>query len=509
MPLASPSLRHTPYIERWRSARDIFTQYDISRPSGWLSDHEGLSLSGDGNASPRRYCRYCHICSVPTLAPTHCSSCGHRLYERCKCECEVSSGTPRAHANFSHHPARDGSQYVFGSRVDPKLMQRLSQGKEVSRSISENLNHDSTDIQLHRPFNIRADTSWLKIDKCAKEATLSGILTPTSSDRRHSNEAQYEQNQDDASNLLSQIKKSNFDESPAREKSDIPHRHHSAGFHSFHHIAKHLSSAVGHNAYGLLNGRKVSSKAGVKQSPYLRLLTKPKPVTRIDSFQWTQDTVPPGHPDRPGGEMQRFPLTEALRGTIIPYRQKEMLNDLNLSQQNAQPHKLRLVSTPPWLTKPTKKAADATVPLHHVDMKRNETHCNEHAHVPSIALNDWRGHSAVRRINSIRKADTPEELRLLLMRTHSSPSIEAKVPGPSHVIPKIKIDPARSEHKRRYTPISVSKRRKIFEAVQDHADTASSVKKASHELETFAHQVQHQEAIHTTQSGLSRWLIES
>ncbi|KAI0195095.1 hypothetical protein EV127DRAFT_178048 [Xylaria flabelliformis] len=543
MTLASPSLSHTPYTERWRSARDIFTQYNISRPSGWLSDNEDLSLSGDGNASPRRYCRYCHICSVPTLAPTHCSSCGHRLYERCKFE--VSSGTPQAHTDFSHHPsptaARDGSQYVSSSRIDPKLMQRLSQGKEVARSTSENRSHDRTDMQLRRPFNIRADTSWRKIGGRGKETTFSEISAPTSSDHQRMNEEQRKQNRGDTSNMLPQvvIEKSDFNKSPAREKSDVPHRHHSAGFHSFHHIAEHLSSAVGHNAYDLVRGRSeketrpVSSKMSVKRSPYLRPFTKPKPVTRTDSFHWTQDTVPPGHPGRSGGEIQRLPLTEAatnaskhqlhenadketahkarnstLESTVIPLKQKETLSDLNLSQRNAQPRTLRLVSTPPWLKNPTKEAADATAPLYHVDVKSHEADSNDHAYAPSTAVDDWSGRLAVRSINSIRKADTPEERRLPPIRTHISPSMEATVPEPSHVTPKIQIDRVPSEYKRQYTPISVSKQRKIFESVDDHADTASSAK-ASHKRKTLPHRVRHRGAIPVARSGLSRSFVES
>ncbi|TRX91933.1 hypothetical protein FHL15_007252 [Xylaria flabelliformis] len=418
--------------------------------------------------------------------------------------------------------ARDGFQYVSTSRIDPNLMQRLSQGKEVARSTSENRNHDRTDMQLRRPFNIRADTSWRKIGGRGKETTFSEISAPTSSDHQRMNEEQRKQNRGDTSNMPPQVvvEKSDFNKSPAREKSDVPHRHHSAGFHSFHHIAEHLSSAVGHNAYDLVRGRSeketrpVSSKTSVKRSPYLRPLTKPKPVTRIDSFHWTQDTVPPGHPGHSGGEMQRPPLTEAatkaskhqlnenvdketvhkamnstLEGTITPFKPKETLSDLNLSRRNAQPRTLRLVSTPPWLKNPTKEAADATAPLHHVDVKSHEADWNDHAYAPGTAVDDWSGHLAVRSINSIRKADTPEERRLPPIRTHNSPSMEATVPEPSHMTPKIHIDRTPSEYKRQYTPISVSKRRKIFESVQDHADTASSVKKASHK-----HAQLHQEA---------------
>ncbi|KAI8952005.1 hypothetical protein F4801DRAFT_577879 [Xylaria longipes] len=575
-PLVSSSLRHTPDIERWRSARDMFTQYHISRPSGWLSDIQ----SGDGNASPRGYCRYCHICSIPTLAPTHCSSCGHRLCEKCKCE--VSSGTPQAHANFSHPSsptiARDGSQYASASRTDPEFMERLSQ----------NRNNDRVDTQLHRPFDLRPDTSWRKNEGRGKETTFAGISL-ISSNHSRMNEEQPEQNRSQSTRPIKKnpfvvkdqedkkqgtghpnqkecddplcrathtghypfrhsvscskhgseqsrqsldpggvsnkppqavVGKSNLNESFVPDERDVPHRHHSSGFHSHHHIAEHLSSAIGHNAYDLLEGRKakviepISSKASIKRSPCLQPLTKPKPVTRIGSFQWTQDAVPPGHPGRSGDErQQQFPMTEvatiasngqphktandettrnardtASDEATIHDKQKETQYDLNVSWRDKEPHKLRLVSPTSWLRNPTKTAADATAPLHHVNTKSNEAHGSDHEHVPKITVDDRREHATALSTNAVHKVDTPEERRLPPIRTHNSSSLVAKVPESSHVTPKIQIDRAPSEHKRRYIPVSVSKRREAFEYVQDHTSTASSTMKASHIRKTLPQQ---------------------
>ncbi|KAI0486895.1 hypothetical protein F4859DRAFT_510675 [Xylaria cf. heliscus] len=566
LPLVSRSLRQTPDIERWRSARDIFTQYDISRPSGWLSDIEGLSLSGDGNASPRRYSRYCHICSVPTLAPTHCSSCGHRLCERCKCE--VSSGTPQAHTDFSPHPSptmvRDGSQYA---------------------STVEKQNHDHVDSQIHRPFNLRADTSWRKDEGRGKEKTLSEIHSPITSSHSDMSERQSGQiqaqsirpikknpfvvkdnkdkgqgtghdvsshplNQSECDNPMCKstytghypfrhsgsyskygseqsIKAldpggiSNLPPKAANEKSDfsknlvpgegdVPHRHHSAGFHSYDHITEHLSSAIGHNAQDLLEGRigketgPISSKTSVKRSPYLQPLTKLKPITRVDSFQWTQDTVLPGHPGG-DGRQQHSSMTEVAAITpnrqphetsnketthtarhttleeatiaTIPHEHKETLNGMNLSQRDNKTRRTRPISTPPWLRNPTKEAADATAQLHHVNTKSN-VHTNGHKHTPNITVDDPRGHPTVRSTSPVRKAGTPGGHRLPPIRTHNSSSLVPEAPGPSHVTPKIQINQAPSEHTQRYSPVSVSKRRETFESVQDHQDTAFPAKNA-------------------------------
>lgn len=475
MPLISSSLRHTPYIERWRSARDIFEQYDISRPSGWLSDVEDLSLSGDGNASPRRYCRYCHICSLPTLAPTYCPSCGHRLCEKCKCE--VSSGTPQAHTDFLHHPSpaivRDGPQYVPVSRTDPKFVQRPSQRAGMACSPPESRNQGYIDTQLHRPFNTRADTSWRKIERRGRERPISEMSNPTSSDYSQRSEQQHKQikvqsvqhikknpvavkvNKDEeqetgydshpinrmecddpicrathaghypfrhsvscskhgseqrqalepggVSNRPAQAIAEKSDSDKSLAPDDVPHRHHSAGFHSYHHITEHLSSAIGHNVYDLLEGRNrdriepISPKASVKRSPYLQPLTKPKPVTQIDSFQWSQDTVLPGHPGRSGDRRQQhFLVTDVatsmsirsphetadketthkaknttLEEATIPHKQNEMLDGLNLSQRDHELRRPRVVGTPPWLRIRLRK--QPTLPLHCTALTRKVT----------------------------------------------------------------------------------------------------------------------------------------
>ncbi|KAI1757785.1 hypothetical protein F4782DRAFT_546905 [Xylaria castorea] len=429
----------------------------------------------------------------------------------------------------------------------------------MAHSASENLNHDRIDTQLHRPFNVRADTSWRKIEGGEKETPFSGTSTPIGNDHQRINEEQPKQDRGQSTRPIKKnifivednkdknqgtdhhvsshpvnriecgdltcrsthtghypfqhnvsyskhgseqsrqaldpggnsnwppqvvVQKSDFDQSLAPEKGDVPHRHHSAGFHSYDHIAEHLSSAVGHNAYDLLEGRNgkgietVSSKASTKWSPYLQPLTKPKPETTHKARNST------------------------LEDSTIPTGQKETLNNLNISQRDNKPRKFRLVSTPPWLKNPTKKAADAIAPLHHINTKSSKAHGNDHAYAPNIALDDWTKHSTVRSTSSIRKAEILEERRLPPIRTHNSPSVVAKVPEPSHVTPKIQIDQAPDEHKRRHTPVSVSKRREIFEFVQDHADTASPVKKASHERKTLAHQEAKDKHLHSnTQLG--------
>ncbi|KAI1085690.1 hypothetical protein F5B20DRAFT_12956 [Whalleya microplaca] len=111
---------------RRKSVRELFEQFGIGRPSGWLSDEEDLLLSGDGNASPRRFCRVCHLCSARTWSPMRCSSCGHRLCK--KCTCEIPERSVDSHVGFSHHRSRtikrDRTPFVQPPALTPKSKKR-------------------------------------------------------------------------------------------------------------------------------------------------------------------------------------------------------------------------------------------------------------------------------------------------------------------------------------------------------------------------------------------------
>ncbi|KAI1355752.1 hypothetical protein F5Y01DRAFT_310634 [Xylaria sp. FL0043] len=493
LPFLSPVLGGTPKREKWKSARDMFTQYDISRPSGWLSDIEDLSLSGDGNASPRRHCRHCHICSAHTWTPTHCSSCGHRLCERCSCE--VSSGTPHAHADCSHHQShttRDELQYINASRSNLDSGQNFRQQQGMTDSTSHSQHKDKIDTQRNQSSRYRTDSSWLsRDDEQGVQMTLSRSPTPIMRDSSHKREErdgqvqsrpkqlikenpflfrdiksrEQETESDDSSHSANRIEcddpvcrathaghhpfrhsvscpkhqsKQNSpvlhgDSAPGRplptepfeirtsdaslppEQPHTVHRHHSAGFHSSQHIAEHLSSAVGHNAYDLIKERKErkvepasSSKTSTKPGLYIEPLTKAKSVTGVGSFQWAPDPIGPGHPAR-SGNRRRSPapkattngpnrslssntseeITHEVRDTMpgeasAHDEPRDVYNGSNVSLRDNEPPKLRLASTPSWLRNPTKKAADATAPLHHINTESHGTHEHSHGYLSSV-----------------------------------------------------------------------------------------------------------------------------
>ncbi|ORY69840.1 uncharacterized protein BCR38DRAFT_332235, partial [Pseudomassariella vexata] len=136
----SDDLVETTDLRRRKSARELFEQHGISRPSGWLSDEEDLSLSGDGNASPRRFCRICHVCSARTWSPTHCASCGHHLCERCLCE--VPENSVETHRGFSHHPSRtlelDDARYVRPPISSPEPVHKATVSNQAKGSQEAN-----------------------------------------------------------------------------------------------------------------------------------------------------------------------------------------------------------------------------------------------------------------------------------------------------------------------------------------------------------------------------------
>ncbi|KAI0166306.1 hypothetical protein GGR57DRAFT_510046, partial [Xylariaceae sp. FL1272] len=92
------------------------------------------------NADPQSCCRYCHVCLNPTRAPTHCSSCGHRLCRKC-CKCELSNESQQHRASCSQLPIPSirGPQYVssksnLGSRWPPEREVGVTSSLSQTRS---------------------------------------------------------------------------------------------------------------------------------------------------------------------------------------------------------------------------------------------------------------------------------------------------------------------------------------------------------------------------------------
>ncbi|KAL7626718.1 hypothetical protein AAE478_003492 [Parahypoxylon ruwenzoriense] len=124
---------------RQKFVREVFEQHGIRRPSGWFSDDEDLTLSGDRTASPRGFCRICHVCSTRTWSHKYCISCKHHLCA--KCLCEVPQSAASAHAGFSHHPShtigRDGVQLIQPAISNPEFIQETRRVSRPPSTISD------------------------------------------------------------------------------------------------------------------------------------------------------------------------------------------------------------------------------------------------------------------------------------------------------------------------------------------------------------------------------------
>ncbi|KAK8089372.1 hypothetical protein PG997_004333 [Apiospora hydei] len=148
-------------VNRRRSARELFEQYGVARPSGWLSDEEDLTLSGDRNASPRRFCRICHVCSARTWSPrsrrqqtsqvlhtevksqSHQQSAGSRHTVWYEAQPENHDRTPVQAASSGFRPRHNASE--------------AAQSPPASETNKQSMASVGTEINPLRP-HLRADT---------------------------------------------------------------------------------------------------------------------------------------------------------------------------------------------------------------------------------------------------------------------------------------------------------------------------------------------------------------
>ncbi|KAI1808522.1 hypothetical protein F4811DRAFT_548910 [Daldinia bambusicola] len=175
-----------------QSARELFEQHGIRRPSGWFSDDEDLSLLGDRTAGPRRFCRICHVCSTRTWSQTHCLSCRHRLCETCLCE--VPTSTEKEHKAFSHNhshvtTSQDRAQHTKQPLSTPEAGQLSREKSRSSNRTSNNRSAQSTTLHqsshTHGQGNDAAELhpgTWERVDN--KTAQLAALATESHASRR-------------------------------------------------------------------------------------------------------------------------------------------------------------------------------------------------------------------------------------------------------------------------------------------------------------------------------------
>ncbi|KAI1154918.1 hypothetical protein F4825DRAFT_447988 [Nemania diffusa] len=492
LPLASPMSHNTPDTERWRSARDMFTYPDVTRDG---SQH--ISASKPNLKSIQRH----HQETIPAVHTSksrnqgridtqHHSSSNFRAdssWLRTKKErgensawSETSAPILKDHSHTNEEQSNQmQGQLTPANKMNPFLLndKRKKEEAEKNRSV-----HPRNQVECDDPLCRATHTGhhpFRHSVSCSKHGSEQSrrVLDLSSASNKPVQIEAFEKLHSDT-NL------------PPSQANDI-HRHHSPGFHSYDHIAEHLSSAVGHSAYDLLKGRnekkdqptssRASIKSRIKPSPYLEPLTQPKSVTQLDSFQWTQDTVPSGHPSRSSSKKQHRPpqtkdvtnasdhyshtiasekTTSDARNTIseeatIHGKQGEVHSVSNLSWRDNAPPSLRLASTPSWLRNPAKEAVDAIAPLHHVNTKNHEIHEHEHGYLSNIVVPP-RTEDHVRSQSSY-KAGSQDERHLLSKKLPRTSSLMPEVPKSVHATPKIQISQVFPEDGQRATPVPEAK----------------------------------------------------
>ncbi|KAI1502315.1 hypothetical protein F5X99DRAFT_427470 [Biscogniauxia marginata] len=319
---------------RRRPAQKSF-DYSNDEVPEWLPVEEDLSLLLDGNATPQRFCRICHVCSARTWPSTHCNFCGHQICQRCVCK--VSESTEGAHVNFSHHPSpaiqtqrtyeggcatAHSGNHSHVTQQSSTLRQRyhLEKATEEAFKSEETRQERSSTAAAQRPcaqsehihttHNQRTcsiqQNPFLIADKEAR-ARAAECDDPTCR-ATHDGHYPFRHSEESAQELPTAIPLTPSSESkPVKSKSrkaapdsgnDTIHRHHSAGFHNTHHIIEHLSAAIGHDAHDHLkntHGKPPSQTVIAPSESSSRANIEPlrqlEPLTHIQP-----DVVPPGHP---------------------------------------------------------------------------------------------------------------------------------------------------------------------------------------------------------------------
>ncbi|KAM5365324.1 hypothetical protein ACJZ2D_011040 [Fusarium nematophilum] len=103
-PSPLPSTRDSATVsscERRQDAMEIFEQYGISRPEGWLSE-DGSGIAELPQRNPAKVFQVCHSCGEPLSSQRYCPRCGH---DSCvKCTGQAPGEDP--HKGHQHSPAQ-------------------------------------------------------------------------------------------------------------------------------------------------------------------------------------------------------------------------------------------------------------------------------------------------------------------------------------------------------------------------------------------------------------------
>ncbi|KAF0320754.1 hypothetical protein GQ607_011988 [Colletotrichum asianum] len=162
---------------RLRHARDIFEEFGISRPSGWLSDddEEDFSRHQDGtNSTPRHAGNICHSCGAEVTTRTFCATCGHSVCPQCSSEIPDDEND-RRRTESSGHTIITSQQHTFNVTEE-----------EFRSSSHQDIAHSSKTVQNATVASqALKDNPFIVADKMTKVVTAEPRLTDATARGEH------------------------------------------------------------------------------------------------------------------------------------------------------------------------------------------------------------------------------------------------------------------------------------------------------------------------------------
>lgn len=156
---------------RRRHARDIFAEFGISRPSGWLSDdgEEDFSRHQDGsNSIPAYPNNTCHSCGSVVTSLTFCAACGHSVCPQC------ASGPSSAHG--LRHSQTVKQVVSTSEHQSHHLTEEESRSVTTSREITDTTHKTGT---AATPAPALKNNPFIVADKMTRHSVVEPLVTDT------------------------------------------------------------------------------------------------------------------------------------------------------------------------------------------------------------------------------------------------------------------------------------------------------------------------------------------
>lgn len=296
-----------------KSARDLYQEYGISRPPGWLSDEEDsdLARSGDGSHSPPTCCHVCHVCAYRTSAPSKCTSCGHHFCQRYICERQDE--VVRISDHYSEQKVNDQDNEIHSQQearhiikgeydADVRSVQRpdsSSNARSANSTIKGADVHHSTQKGDHSMAQIESNAyksdcrnlrqnPFLMADRDSARKTV----TPKQSNivaSRHDSPSRNVLSPELGKTILS----GNGQEHISSRLDDVHmerednHRHHLVSLHGTPHVAEHLVDRF----------RNKLQNWSARHSPKLSKSTTPvHAIAEVSHHEYVEETMLSGSP---------------------------------------------------------------------------------------------------------------------------------------------------------------------------------------------------------------------